>query len=47
MWPDTEEGVINWVIRAFDRCKHLFTPGMEQAEPADPGTVGTKDKDFT
>jgi len=28
----------------FDKHKHLFTPGMEQAEPAEAGTEETKDE---
>ena len=47
VWPESEDGVLTWVIRELDRHKHLFTPGMEQAEPAEAGTAGTKDDEFT
>ena len=47
MWPDNEDDVLTWVIRELERHKHLFTPGMEQAEPAKAGTAGTKDEEFT
>jgi len=47
VWPDTEEGVLQWVCRELDRNKHLFTAGLEQAEPAEAGTNGTKDEEFT
>ena len=41
------QSVINHVTAAdglLKKYKHLYTPGMEQAEPAAAGTTGTKDE---
>ena len=45
-WPDTQ-GVFNFVDRVLSANKHLYTEGMEQAEPAEAGTEGTKDESLT
>ena len=47
VWPSDLQATINYVDRVVDRNKHLYTSGMEQAEPADAGTEGTKDENLT
>ena len=47
LWPTDEDGVIKYVERELNAHKHLYTQGMEQAEPAAGGTTGTKDESFT
>ena len=46
-WPKDFQGVVNYVDRVLKHNKHLFTPGMEQAEPAAAGTKQTKDEELT
>ena len=46
-WPSEHQGVINFVERVVKANTHLFKPGGEQAEPAEPGTEGTKDERLT
>ena len=41
------QSVLNFVERIVKANKHLYKAGMEQAEPADAGTEGTKDEQFT
>ena len=43
-WPMTHDSLLNTVKRTLEKHKHLYTQGMEQAEPADAGTEGTKDE---
>ena len=41
------QAVLNFVDRVVKANKHLYTSGLEQAEPAAAGTEGTKDETFT
>ena len=41
-WPNGEQAIIQWVERQIRKYKHLWTAGMEQNEPAEAGTEGTK-----
>jgi len=43
-WPNDEQAIIQWIDRQLKLFKHLWTPGMEQNEPAEAGTEGTKDE---
>ena len=44
--PD-HQGIMNYIDRELNANKHLYEPGKEQAEPAEAGTSGTKNEEFT
>lgn len=46
VWPDYQ-AMLNYVECVLKNNRHLYTQGMEQAEPAAAGTEGTKDETFT
>jgi hypothetical protein len=46
-WPKDHQSVLQSVERYLVQHKHLYTEGLEQAEPAEGGTEGTKDETLT